>query len=209
MKRIMLAIATLVCALSAIAKNKERLPFAPLVESPTPVILLIEHASTETQYLGFNWINTYCFGALGCAVSNNPATATHTERNAILRLGPWLLYVNCTQYTLNFHSCESLSGNPITVKTRNDGSEIYVLDASSRVTKYNIKSAYNTDTRMTWGMGSTDEWREVIATISIANALKKMDVDHQIEWATKLKTMRDNGLTNASNLEAVLAEMSR
>jgi hypothetical protein len=214
MKVFFVIAASLALSVAVTAKSKPAPPFAQLIDSPTQAKVLAAESSHESKYLGFNWVNSYCFGVLGCAVTNEPATAEQTNREAFLRVGPWIFDLVCTERALYIHPCGEISGDFANVKLDKNGRGLDILSIApdrksfSRTTFYAITSAINTDTQEIWGNGTVDGWRTVRAEIAISEALRKMKLDAQIVWYQKLQAMHAYGLATPENLEAILAEMT-
>jgi hypothetical protein len=207
----------LLCVGVVHAKEKEVPPFAADLQTPRDAEILLHTASNQVQYLGFNWINFYCFGRLGCAVSNQPATVSYTVHETVFSAGDWLIYATCTIQVWMLSPCGA-PGEPARIGLRKNPR---LLDVSHPpmpcrtgwgnrkclTSIYEIHSAFNVRTRETWGQDSLDTWRMVVASLAISEELKGLSLDGQLAWARKISDLRTAGLINAANLEAVLAEM--
>lgn len=68
------------------------LRFAADLQAPQDAKVLLHARTNQIQYLGFNWVNAYCFGqVLGCAVSNQPATTNYADHEVLFTAGEWML----------------------------------------------------------------------------------------------------------------------
>lgn len=89
----LLILLALVCPRSSRAQS---VTFEQAVGNPVEADIVFQSSSAETQYLGFNWVNAYCFGdVLGCVVQNQPASSSWTERIEVFSVGDWRIAADC------------------------------------------------------------------------------------------------------------------
>jgi hypothetical protein len=94
MRSLMIPALMLILTAAAWARTKDAPPFAAWLAAPQAAEVVAQDASNETEYLGFNWVNSYCFGKLlGCAVTNEPATTNYIYHEVILVSGGWHFYL--------------------------------------------------------------------------------------------------------------------
>lgn len=127
------------------AQESKARPFDGTLDSPTQVTVVFSTDSNETQYLGFDWVNGYCFGAiLGCAVQNQPATASWITRIAVFSIGDWRFAADCrdqkptplylgdtTGVKFQLHPCNGAASDAVIQLRKNERSLTVVFyDAS-------------------------------------------------------------------------------
>ena len=215
MRSLMIPALMLILTAAAWARTKDAPPFAAWLAAPQAAEVVAQDASNETEYLGFNWVNSYCFGKLlGCAVTNEPATTNYIYHEVILVSGGWHFYATCIVQVMMIHNCGtlrtptkiSLRKNQFTLSVTNTD-PVGTLRHAPTESVYSIISAYHATTKESWGQASAEEWRVLLAALDITQTLKTMPIDDQLAWSRKLSDLRAAGLMNADNLESVLAEM--
>lgn len=197
--------------------KKQPPPFAGSLQDSQVVDILFWTNSNQTQYLGFDWINSYCFGrVLGCAVTDEPATAQYSYGEILFRSGDWLIYATCFGdgpgmqiqwlapcWRPDVRAQISAAKNARTILVGDPGAKLHRWRGHT----YTVISAFNADTKEVWGQGSLDAWRLVVAAIDIVGELKTLPLDDQIKWSGKLSALQAAGLMTPENLEKLLAEM--
>jgi hypothetical protein len=201
----------------ALFGEKELPPFAGELSQPQMVDILAFSNSNQVRYLGFDWLNTYCFGRLlGCVVSDQPATAEFSYGEIVFKLGDWFFYATCSgngphaEYKW-LRPCWQPNAR-VQVSSKENRRTLIVGQPGEKWRAgmghtYTVISAFNAQTQDVWGDGTAEAWRQVITAIEITAELKTMSVDEQISWSGKIMGLRGAGLLNADNLEKVLAEM--
>lgn len=217
MRYLVVIICSFLMAGSVTFGKKEQPPFAQTLTVPQEVGVLFWSNSNQTQYLGFDWINSYCFGrVLGCAVTDEPATAEYSYGEILFRSGDWLIYATCfgdgPGMQIQWLAPCWKPGATVEVSPTKNMRTILIGDPGTKLHRwrghtYTVVSAFNNETKQLWGPGTLDAWRIVIAAIGITDQLKTMSLDEQLTWSTKIFALRDAGLVNADNLEKLLAEM--
>jgi hypothetical protein len=202
---------------AALRGGKELPPFAVELSQPQMVDILAYSNSNQVQYLGFDWVNTYCFGRLlGCAVSDQPATAEYSYGEIVFKSGDWFIYAACfgdgphAEYKW-LRPCWQPDAR-VQVSSKENRKTLIVGQPGEKWRAgmghtYTVITAFNSKTQDVWGNGTVEAWRQVITAIGITAELKTMSVDEQISWSGKIMGLRGAGLLTADNLEKVLAEM--
>jgi hypothetical protein len=207
----------LLTSLPISAGHKNLPPFAQSLQDSQVVDILFWSNSNQTQYLGFDWIDSYCFGrVLGCAVTDQPATAQYSYGEIVFRAGDWLIYATCFGdgpamqiqmlapcWTPNARAQVSPQKNMRTLVVGNPGDKPHRWRGHT----YTAVSAFNTETKDVWGQGTPDDWRTAVAAMEITKELKNMPIDDQLTWSGKIAGLRAAGLMTADNLEKVAAEI--
>jgi hypothetical protein len=197
--------------------GKKLPPFAAELSQPQIVDILAFSNSTQVRYLGFDWVNTYCFGRLvGCAVSDQPATAEFSYGEIVFKLGNWFIYATCSgngphaEYKW-LRPCWQPDAR-VQVSSKENRKTLIVGQPGEKWRAgmghtYTVITAFNAQTQDVWGDGTVEAWRQVITAMEITTELKTMSIDEQISWSTKIMGLRGAGLLNADNLQKVLTEM--
>lgn len=196
--------------------KKQPPPFAGALPESQVVDILLWTNSTQSQYLGYDWVNSYCFGrVLGCAVTDEPATAQYSYGEIVFRSGDWLIYATCFGdapgqvewlapcWKPDARAQVSVSKNVRTLLVGDPGSKQRRWNGHT----YTVVSAFNTQTKEVWGQATLDAWRLAVAAMEIAKNLKSLSIDEQLAWSAKLSQLQAAGLMSADNLEKLLAEM--
>jgi hypothetical protein len=202
---------------ATVAAKRQPPPFAQSLSESQVVDVLVWTSSTQTQYLGFDWINSYCFGrVLGCAVTDEPATNQYSYGEVLFRSGDWLIYATCVGGAPGAQ-IEWLApcwkpDTRVEVSAAKDARTILIGDPGTKQHRwrghtYSVVSAFDASTKEVWGQGTLEDWRIVLAAIDIETEFKSMSVDDQLRWAGKISALRTTDLLNADNLEKLLAEM--
>jgi hypothetical protein len=196
--------------------KKQPPPFAVALPESQVVDILLWTNSTQTQYLGYDWVNSYCFGrVLGCAVTDQPATAEYSYGEIVFRSGDWLIYATCFGDAPGQIQWLAPCWKPDTraqVSVAKNMTTLLVGDPGSKQRRwsghtYTVVSAFNTRTKEVWGQATLDAWRLAVAAMEIARNLKSLSLDEQLAWSAKLSQLQAAGLMNADNLEKFLAEI--
>lgn len=198
-------------------KGKSLPPFAAELSQPQVVEILAYSNSNQVKYLGFDWIDTYCFGRLiGCAVSDQPATAEYSYGEIIFKSGDWFICATCFGDGPNaaiklLMPCWQ-PDTRVEISAKKNGRTLIVGEPGQKFRAgmghtYTVVAAYNQTTQEDWGSSTIEAWRLVLASIEITAELKPMSVDRQLSWSAKILALRGAGLVTADNLEKLLAEM--
>jgi hypothetical protein len=202
---------------SVIAGNKKLPPFSASLPDSQVVDILYWTNSNQVQYLGYDWINSYCFGkVLGCAVTDQPATAQYSYGEIIFRSGDWLIYATyfgdgpgmqiqmlAPCWKPSSRAQVSPAKNMQTLLVGDPGVKLHRWRGHT----YTAVSALNTATKEVWGHGSLDDWRLVITAMWISKELTTLSINEQLTWSGKLSALQAAGLVTADNLEKLLIEM--
>lgn len=217
MKLLALLFSLILFVTPARCKEKSLPPFASALSQPQMVDIVAYSNTNQVKYLGFDWINTYCFGrVLGCAVSDQPATAEYSYGEILFKAGDWFIYATCfgdgphAEYKW-LQPCWQPDAR-VEISPRENRTTLIVGKPGQNWKRgmghtYTVVSAFNTKTQDTWGNGTVEAWRMVIAATETASQLKTMSIDDQLSWSTKLMALRSAGLMTADSLDKVLAEM--
>jgi hypothetical protein len=197
--------------------GKKLPPFAAALSQPQIVDILAFSNSTQVRYLGFDWVNTYCFGRLvGCAVSDQPATADYSYGEILFKTGDWFIYATCLGNSLHaeyrlLQPCWQPDAR-VEISSKENRRTLIVGKPEEKWRAgmghtYTVITAFNSKTQDMWGNGTAESWRQAISAIGITAELKTMNIDEQLTWSAKLMALRGSGLMTADNLEKVLTEM--
>jgi len=217
MKLTILITVLLLVSFPTSAGHKKLPPFAQSLQESQVEDILFWSNSNQVEYLGFDWIDSYCFGrVLGCAVTDQPATAQYSYGEVVFRAGDWLIYATCFGdgpamqiqmlapcWAPSARSQISPQKNMRTLLIGNPGDKPHRWRGHT----YTAVSAFNTETKDVWGQGTLDDWRTAVAAMEITKALKNMAIDGQLAWSGKIAGLRAAGLMTPDNLEKIAAEM--
>jgi hypothetical protein len=207
----------LLAASAAVAGNKKLPPFSSSLPDSQVVDILYWTNSNQVKYLGYDWINSYCFGRVpGCAVTDQAATAQYSYGEIVFRSGNWLIYATCFGdgpemqiqmlapcWKPNARAQVSPTKNMQTLLVGDPGSKLHRWRGHT----YTAVSAFNTETKEVWGQGTLDDWRLAVAAMEISKQLTKMSINDQLNWSGKLSALQAADLVTPDNLEKVLTEM--
>lgn len=109
------------------AQKPQSRPFNGVLDNPVRATVIFSTDSNQTQYLGFDWANTYCFGALlGCVVQNKPATTELLTRSAVFSVGDWRFGADCDDIEYKLHRCDSATSGAV-IQLRKNGRSLTVV----------------------------------------------------------------------------------
>lgn len=222
MRRLIILASALVLSSSSFgqATPKPR-PFDGVLDNPTSAKVIFSTSSNETQYLGFDWVNAYCFGAIvGCAVQNRPATASWVTRIAVFAVGDWRIASDCRDQAIDptfgrfqIHACNAVFADAV-ISLRKNGRSLTVRSEENRVlnpadmkpggSMYSIESAYNVKTEQVFGDATVEQWKLLFAGIRMQQDLETFQPQIAVKLIDQVKDLREYNLMTSDRLEKLL-----
>lgn len=214
MKRALLMI-TAAILLGSVSAPADTAPFVEdLSQGRMTAQVVWRGASATDQYLGVNWLSSFCFGKSNCVVSNIPAHVRKVYLKYLLKVGDWGIYATCTIGGPELHSCGTINGDAVDVELRKNGQSLTAYDTSvvrprnaTRDSVLTIHSAYNVKDGAVWGHDSVDTWETLVWLTRVRAEIHKLDLDSQLAWVEKLERLRDAHLINGPNMQKLLDEI--
>lgn len=225
MRGLVIIVSALALSFSSFAQTTSKpRPFDGVLDNPTQAKVIFSTNSNETQYLGFNWVNAYCFGAvLGCAVQNQPATSSWVTRIAIFSVDDWDIAAECRDqapdptygWRFQVHACNAVFADAV-ISLRKNGRSLTVRSEQNRILEptdmkpgasmFSIESAYNAKTEQVSGDGTIEEWKLLFTGLRMQQDLKTFQPQMAVKLIDQVKDLRQYNLLTSDRLEKLLEQ---